>query len=390
MSSGMKDHSSAGLNRRRKTTQMAQSTVAAPAKVKRGVSASLPPATIHKWLKDMLLIREFEIRCAQAYQQAKIGGFCHLYIGQEACAVGTLGAVNHDDPVVLAYRDHGHALARGMDPGACMAEMFGKTTGCAKGKGGSMHMFDKPNHLYGGHGIVGAQTPVGLGLAFATKYHREVMGGSKKKHVALCFLGDGALNQGALHEAMNIAALPSVSAPVIYIVENNKYSMGTAIHRGTTMAHDLGAKARAYGIEYREIDGLNVLELYDAFKPFVDVLREEQRPGFVNLHCYRYQGHSMSDPQKYRTKEEVAAHQDRDGIDALATHLMSVRKCLSEEAYNDLRDEIKEIVRQSVEFADQSPAPEPEAELYSDVYVNPQPNLSSIRDYHSGAKNPLL
>ena len=353
-------------------------------------SARLSDDTLIKWLRDMLLIREFELRTMAAYQQAKIGGFCHIYIGQEPVVVGTFAALEHDDPIITAYRDHGHALARGMSPEACMAEMFGRLGGCAKGKGGSMHMFDKPNHLYGGHGIVGAQTPVGLGLAFATKYHREVMGGTKKKNVALCFLGDGALNQGALHEAMNIAALPSVSAPVIYIVENNKYSMGTAIDRGTTMAHDLGAKARAYGIEYREIDGLNILNLYDAFKPFVDILREEQRPGFVNLHCYRYQGHSMSDPQKYRTKEEVAEHQQKDAIDALAHHLLSERRCLSEADFNELREQIKDEVRASVEFADQSPAPTPEEELYSDVYVNPQPNLSPIRDYHSGAKNPLL
>jgi pyruvate dehydrogenase E1 component alpha subunit len=353
-------------------------------------SSRLPDATLIKWLRDMQLIREFELRTMAAYQQAKIGGFCHIYIGQEPVVVGTFAALDHEDPIITAYRDHGHALARGMDPGACMAEMFGKITGCAKGKGGSMHMFDKPNHLYGGHGIVGAQTPVGLGLAFATKYHREVMGGTKKKHVALCFLGDGALNQGALHEAMNIAALPSVSAPVIYIVENNKYSMGTSIARGTTMAHDLSVKAKAYGMEYREIDGLNVMNLYDEFKPFVDILREEQRPGFVNLHCYRYQGHSMSDPQKYRTKDEVAQHQERDGIDALAHHLMSERKCLTEKAYNDMRDEIKDQVRHAVEFAEKSPVPEPEAELYTDVYVNPQPNLSPTRDYHHGVKNPLL
>ena len=353
-------------------------------------SSRLPDATLIKWLRDMQLIREFELRTMAAYQQAKIGGFCHIYTGQEPVVVGTFAALLPDDPVVTAYRDHGHALARGMDPGACMAEMFGKITGCAKGKGGSMHMFDKPNHLYGGHGIVGAQTPLGLGLAFATKYHREVMKGSKKKHVALCFLGDGALNQGALHEAMNIAALPSVSAPVIYIVENNKYSMGTSIDRGTTMSHDLSVKAKAYGMEYREIDGLNIMNLYDGFKPFVDVLREEQRPGFVNMHCYRYQGHSMSDPQKYRAKEEVSSHQERDAIDTLAQYLIEDRKCLTKDAYEDMRDELKDIVKQAVDFAEKSPAPEPEDELYSDVYVNPQPNLSSIRDYHSGAKNPLL
>jgi pyruvate dehydrogenase E1 component alpha subunit len=354
------------------------------------LSASLPDETLIQWLKDMVLIREFELRTMAAYQQAKIGGFCHIYIGQEAVAVGTINAVEKDDPVVTAYRDHGHALARGMDPNACMAEMFGKLAGCAKGKGGSMHMFDRPNHLYGGHGIVGAQTPLGLGLAFATKYHREVMGGTKKKHVALCYLGDGALNQGALHEAMNLAALPDISAPVIYIVENNKYSMGTAIGRGTTMADDLGKKAAAYGIEYLECDGHSVLDLYDAFKPFADAIRDEQRPGFVNIHCYRYQGHSMSDPQKYRTKDEVEEHKGKDCVDSLAHHLLSERECLSEAEFKEIQKHAKDVSRDAVAFAENADEPTPDAELYSDVYVNPQPGLSPHREYHSGAKNPLL
>jgi len=353
-------------------------------------SAKLPDETLIGWLRDMLTIREFELRTMAAYQQAKIGGFCHIYIGQEPVVVGTFAAMEHGDPIITAYRDHGHALARGMDPNACMAEMFGRLGGCAKGKGGSMHMFDKPNNLFGGHGIVGAQTPVGLGIAFATKYHREVMEGTDEKKVTLCFLGDGALNQGAFHEALNLAGLPSISAPVIYIVENNAYSMGTAIERGTTMAHDLSVKAKAYGIEYREIDGFNVLDLYDEFKPFVDILRDEQRPGFVNLHCYRYQGHSMSDPQKYRTKDEVDGAKEKDGLDALAHHLMSERECLSEDDFKAMQKEAKRIAKDSIEFAENSPEPTPEDELYTDVYVNPQPNLSPTRDYHHGAKNPLL
>lgn len=353
-------------------------------------SAKLPDETLIGWLRDMVLIREFELRTMAAYQQAKIGGFCHIYIGQEAVAVGTINAVEPDDPVITAYRDHGHALARGMDPGACMAEMFGKLGGCAKGKGGSMHMFDRPNHLYGGHGIVGAQTPLGLGLAFATKYHREVMRGTGKKKVTLCYLGDGALNQGAFHEALNLAALPDISAPVIYVVENNRYSMGTSIERGTTMADDLGKKAAAYGIEYLEVDGHSVLDLYDGFRPFVDAIRDEQRPGFVNVHCYRYQGHSMSDPQKYRTKDEVEKFKEMDCIDSLAHHLLSERECLTEDEFKDLQKEAKTIARDAVDFAEDSAAPTPEAELYTDVYVNPQPGLSPHREYHKGEKNPLL
>lgn len=369
------------------------------------VSDSLPGDTLVRWLRDMLLIREFENRCAQAYQQAKIGGFCHLYTGQEAVAVGTINALEHDDPIVTAYRDHGHALARGMDPGACMAEMFGKITGCAKGKGGSMHMFDKPNWLFGGHGIVGAQTPLGTGLAFAARYEWEVMGkpcmnpgvkpGDKpKKKVSLAYLGDGALNQGALHEAMNLAGLYSL--PVIYVVENNGYSMGTAIERGTTMAHDLRKKADAYGIRGEIIDGFDVIDLYDDFKPLVDWCRENQRPAFVDLKTYRYLGHSMSDPQKYRTKEEVDEFKGKDSIDRLASQLMGERKdksgnpILSEQRFMEIQSEVKDAVRKAMEFAEESPTPDVEAELYSDVFINPQPNLSPTRDYVHGQKNPLL
>jgi pyruvate dehydrogenase E1 component alpha subunit len=342
----------------------------------------------------MLLIREFEVRCAQAYQQARIGGFCHLYIGQEACAVGTLAAVEPDDPVILAYRDHGHALARGMSPRACMAEMFGKAAGCAKGKGGSMHMFDRPHHLYGGHGIVGAQTPVGAGLAFAARYEREVLRTTDRKRICLCYLGDGALNQGAFHEAMNLAGLYSL--PVIYIVENNRYSMGTSIERGTTMAHNLLAKSAAYGIEGLKIpeeEGMDILRLYDRFKPFADECRQKQRPGFVDLHTYRYQGHSMSDPQKYRTKDEVDKVKEHDSIDLLARRLMAAdagaAPLLTEAQFLAMQKEVKDTVRDAVDFAEKADPP-PLEELYSDVYLNPQPNLSPIRDYVHGAKNPLL
>jgi len=361
-------------------------------------SDSLPPSTLVRWLRDMFLIREFENRTAQAYQQAKIGGFCHLYTGQEATAVGTIAALNPDDPIVTAYRDHGHALARGMDPGACMAEMFGKATGCAKGKGGSMHMFDKPNWLFGGHGIVGAQTPLGTGLAFAAKYEVEVMkravnGGPAKKKVSLAYLGDGALNQGALHEAMNLAGLYGI--PVIYIVENNGYSMGTSIDRGTTMSEDLRKKADAYGIRGEIIDGLDVIDLYDAFKPVVDWCRENQKPAFVDLKTYRYLGHSMSDPQKYRTKEEVDQYKAKDSIDRLAAHLMEDRKgpdgkpVLSEQQFMELQTEVKNAVKAALDFAEASPIPD-ESELYTDVFVNPQPNLSPTCEYTHGAKNPLL
>ncbi|HYE03306.1 MAG TPA: pyruvate dehydrogenase (acetyl-transferring) E1 component subunit alpha [Phycisphaerales bacterium] len=351
-------------------------------------SDALPDQALVGWLRDMFLIREFENRSAQAYQQAKIGGFCHLYTGQEALAVGTIASVNPDDPVITAYRDHGHALARGMSARACMAEMFGKAAGCAKGKGGSMHMFDRPHWLFGGHGIVGAQTPLGAGLAFASKYQREVVGrGEGPRKVCLCYLGDGALNQGALHEAMNLAGLWSL--PVIYIVENNRYSMGTSIERGTTMANDLLAKPAAYGIDGVEIDGMDIREIYDRFKPFADRCRQAQRPGFVNLLTYRYLGHSMSDPQKYRTRDEVDQYKARDSIDLLAKHLFDERRCLTEEAFLEIQRQCKEVVRDAVEFAERAPVPDP-AELYADVYANPEPNLSPTARYVQGAKNPLL
>ncbi len=352
---------------------------------------SLPDKTLISWLRDMVLIREFEFRCAQAYQQAKIGGFCHIYIGQEACAVGTIACLNDGEPVITAYRDHGHALARGMDPGVCMAEMYGKASGCAKGKGGSMHMFDKPNHLYGGHGIVSAQTPLGLGLAFASRYEWEVLeDADAEKRVTLCYLGDGALNQGALHEAMNLAGL--LDSPVIYIVENNGYSMGTAIDRGTTMAHNLLAKPAAYGIEGIQIDGMNILDVYDKLKPFVDECRDKQRPGFVDFHTYRYQGHSMSDPQKYRTKDEVEQAKENDSIASLAHYLMTERNgsgVLTEAEYETMQKEIKAIVRDAVKFAEDTPIPDA-AELFGDVYSNIEPNLSPTAEYITGEKNPLL
>ena len=348
-------------------------------------AAELPKEVLVKWLYDMQLIREFENRTMQAYQQAKIGGFCHIYTGQEAVAVGTIGCVNHDDPVITAYRDHGHALARGMTPEACMAEMFGKVTGCAKGKGGSMHMFDRHNWLFGGHGIVSAQTPMGAGFAFAEKYRLEVMGSGHKK-VTLCYMGDGALDQGAFHEAQNLASLWDL--PVIYILENNGYSMGTAIQRHTANKDHLIDRAKGYGIRGVEIDGLDIMNIYNKFKPIVDECRENSRPAFIDLKTYRYQGHSMSDPQKYRTKEEVDSFKDRDSIAKLCHDLMSMGY-IDEPGWKTMQKEIRDIVRGAVDAAEKAPAPEP-SELFTDVYANPEKNLSPKANYSHGTKNPLL
>ncbi len=313
----------------------------------------------------MLLIREFEVRCMQAYQNKKIGGFCHVYIGQEAVAVGCIAALKPDDPVITAYRDHGHALARGMHPRHCMAEMFGKIGGCAKGKGGSMHMFDKPHWMFGGHGIVGAQTALGTGLAFATKYYDEVINGGKSSKVTLCFLGDGALNQGSFHEAMNLAGI--LNLPIIFCVENNGYSMGTAISRGTTMGHDITSKAAGYGMESAVIDGMDVLEVYNGMKPLVDKCRATGRPTFVDIRTYRFKGHSMSDPRKYRTKEEEQRYEEDDPIDKLASRLMEEHG-MSKEQHDTLVNDVREEVKQAVEWAEASPEP-PIEELYKDVYI---------------------
>jgi pyruvate dehydrogenase E1 component alpha subunit len=275
--------------------------------------------------------------------------------------------MKHEDPLVTAYRDHGHALARGMSARACMAEMFGRVDGCAKGKGGSMHMFDKPNNMFGGHGIVGAQTPLGLGLAFATKYEDEVMQNGRNKRVTLCFLGDGALNQGALHEAMNLAGLMDI--PVVFVVENNGYSMGTSIHRGTTMAHDLKSKAIGYGIDAAVVEGMDVLECYWGMKQVVDDARERSRPWFIDLRCYRYKGHSMSDPRKYRTRDEEEAWESDDPIGKLEKFMLE-KGVVTEADVKEMWKEVKAEVRDCVAFADASPVPEA-GELYTDVYMEP-------------------
>ena len=346
---------------------------------------SLPPATLVKWLRDMHLIREFEVRCTQSYQDKKIGGFCHVYIGQEAVAVGCTQAVKPADPIVTAYRDHGHALARGMTARACMAEMYGKVGGCAKGKGGSMHMFDRPNNLYGGHGIVGAQTPLGAGLAFATKYEDEVINGGKNRRVTLCFLGDGAVNQGAFYEAMNLAGLFDI--PVIFIVENNGYSMGTAIDRGTTMSHELTIKGRAHGLKEATIDGMDLLAVYHDMHELAEWCRENSRPAFVDMKCYRYKGHSMSDPRKYRTREEEERNESNDAIAKFEKALLD-HGVVTEESVKEMLKGVREEVRDSIQFSNESPEP-PMSDLYTDVFVEPWGRYtgSSLPEFMGGADN---
>ena len=351
----------------RASTTVAPATPPSPSAAGTRPVDAVPRETRLKWLRDMLLIREFELRCMQSYQEAKIGGFCHVYIGQEACAVGCIAALNDDDPVITAYRDHGHALARGTEPRYLMGEMYGKIGGCAKGKGGSMHFFDQRTHFYGGHAIVGGQCPLGAGLAFATKYENEVLGQGNQR-VTLCFLGDGALNQGALHEAQNLAAI--LGLPVIFVVENNMYSMGTAIERGTSMAHDLSVKAAAYGMPYYQADGMNVSAVYNVMKPAVERCRREQKPAFAEIKTYRFKGHSMSDPQKYRTKEEVAEYEKNDPIRKLADELIALR-ALDEDGFAKITQSVQDEVREAIQWADASPHPDPAKDLYSDVFIDP-------------------
>ena len=346
---------------------------------------SLPPTTLTKWLRDMHLIREFEVRCMQSYQEKKIGGFCHVYIGQEAVAVGCTQAVRPEDPIITAYRDHGHALARGMTSRACMAEMYGKVGGCAKGKGGSMHMFDRPNHLYGGHGIVGAQTPLGTGLAFATKYEDEVINGGKNRRVTLCFLGDGAVNQGAFYETMNLAGLFDI--PVIFIVENNGYSMGTAINRGTTMSHDLCIKGRAHGLKEATIDGMDVVAVYNEMHALAEWCRENSRPAIVDMKCYRYKGHSMSDPRKYRTREEEERHEANDPIGKFE-RVLADHGVINDATIKEIMAGCREEVRDALQFSNESPEP-PLSDLYTDVFVEPWGPFtgSSQPEFTGGATN---
>jgi pyruvate dehydrogenase E1 component subunit alpha len=309
-----------------------------------------------KFYRDMLLIRRFEERAGQMYGMGLIGGFCHLYIGQEAVVVGMQAAIRPGDAVITSYRDHGHMLACGMDPKGVMAELMGRRDGYSKGKGGSMHMFSREANFFGGHGIVGAQVPIGTGLAFAFRYRTE-------DKVCLTFLGDGAINQGQVYESFNMAELWKL--PVIYVIENNKYGMGTSIERASART-DLYHRGQAYGIPGARADGMDVSAVHQAGKQAVDFARSGQGPYILELVTYRYRGHSMSDPAKYRSKDEVQkVRQEQDPIDRLRERL------LAEGAADDgelkrIDREIKDLVTAAVEFAQNSPEPDP-SEVDTDV-----------------------
>ncbi len=315
-------------------------------------------AAVRKLLEDMLLIRRFEEKAAQMYGLKKIGGFCHLYIGQEAVAVGTIGALDlGKDYVVGAYRDHGYALACGMDPNVIMAELYGKKTGCSKGKGGSMHLYDAEKHMLGGNGIVGSQIPVAAGVAMKIKYKKE-------DGVVLCYFGDGAIHQGAFHESMNLAKIWDL--PVIFICENNQYGMGTDFRRVSSV-EDFSIMGNSYGIEGKQLNGMDVLHVYDEMQGAAAEVRDSGTPKFFEIKTYRYKGHSMSDPAKYRTKEELQEYKDQDPI-VILQKLLIEEKIMTENEIKKIDDAAKQKSSDAADFAENSEEPEAEA-LYSDVYA---------------------
>jgi pyruvate dehydrogenase E1 component alpha subunit len=309
--------------------------------------------------RQMLLIRRFEEKAAEAYSSGKIGGFCHLYIGQEAVAVGAISAIRADDYVLTSYREHGQAIAKGMSANAIMAELFGKATGCSRGKGGSMHLFDKKINFLGGHAIVGGQIPLATGVAFATKYQAT-------DQVTLCFFGEAAVNQGAFHESLNMAQLWKL--PCIYICENNQYGMGTSLNRAMSF-REIAEKACAYELESEFVDGMDVLAVHRATVRAVERARKDYLPTLLEVRTYRFMGHSMSDPGNYRTRAEIEKYQERDPIKLFSSNLQE-EGVIDEAGLKEIDKSVREEVEASVRFAEESPPPAAE-ELYTNVYANP-------------------
>jgi pyruvate dehydrogenase E1 component alpha subunit len=325
-----------------------------------------PKETYMEWYRSMQLMRKFEEKAGQLYGQQKIKGFCHLYIGQEACVAGAVSALTKDDKWITAYRDHAHPLALGTTADAIMAELFAKATGCSKGKGGSMHLFDKNVNFMGGHGIVGGQVPLGAGIAFAEKYN-------KTGNLCICYMGDGAVRQGAFHEAFNMAMLWKL--PVIFVVENNGYAMGTSVSR-TSNVTELYKLALGYDMPSEPVDAMQVENVHDAVAKAAERARAGEGPTFLEFLTYRYKGHSMSDPAKYRTKEELEDYRGRDSIESVRQTILE-NKFATEQELEEIDAKIKETVNASVEFAENSPFPDPK-ELYTDIYV--EPNYPYIQD----------
>ena len=312
---------------------------------------------LREMLYQMVLGRVFEEKSAEVYRMGKIGGFCHLYIGQEAIAVGALMALNPDDMVITSYRDHVMAMVKGITPEAVMAELYGKEGGNVRGKGGSMHMYSKEHQFYGGDGIVGGQIGVGTGLAYAAKY----MG---TKRVALCFFGEAAVNQGIFHESLNMAQLWKL--PVIYICENNKYGMGTSQARAMSIS-SISKKGDAYGIANEFVDGMDVMAVRDATLRAIERARKDGSPSLLEIRAYRFMGHSMSDPGNYRTRDEIAKYQERDPINLFKDSLKEA-KVLNDKDFDQIEQEAREATEKALKFADESPLPDL-SELLTDVYA---------------------
>jgi pyruvate dehydrogenase E1 component alpha subunit len=311
--------------------------------------------------RDMLLLRRFEEAAGRVYTEGKIGGFCHLYIGQEAVAIGVRRALDGErDYLLNAYRDHGHALAWGTEPGAIMAELYGKATGAVKGKGGSMHMFDAARHNYGGHGIVGGQLPLAVGVAFSQRYQ-------KKDGVVVVLFGDAAVNNGAFHESLNMAAVWKL--PVVFICENNRYGMGTAMER-TSAVTEVWRRASAYDIRGEAVDGMDVLAMRDAVARAAEECRpRDGKPVLLEAKTYRYRGHSMADPATYRTRDEVEQEKRRDPLEVLVQRAKAAGVELPQRELERLEAEVAREVEEAVRFAEESPDPEPEA-VWRDVYAS--------------------
>ncbi len=312
---------------------------------------------LYKMLYEMVLSRRFEEKCAEVYRMGKIGGFCHLYIGQEGIGVGSMLALEPTDMVVTSYRDHAQAMIKGISPDSVMAELYGKATGCVGGKGGSMHMFSKEHEFYGGHGIVGGQIGVGTGMAFAAKYRNS-------GQVALCFFGEAAVNQGIFHESLNMAQLWKL--PCIYICENNKYGMGTSQARAMSI-RSIAKKGDAYGMANEFVDGMDVMAVREATLRAIERARKDGSPTLLEIRAYRYMGHSMSDPGNYRTRDEITKYQERDPI-VLFKDSLQEAGIFRENDFDSIEADVKEIVDKAEKFADESPLPDT-SELLTDVYA---------------------
>jgi pyruvate dehydrogenase E1 component alpha subunit len=340
----------------KKSKTTPKKTAASQTSARKAKPAKASPELQRELYRQMLLIRRFEEKAGQLYGMGLIGGFCHLYIGQEAVVVGMQSILEEGDTVITAYRDHGHMLACGMDPDGVMAELTGRRGGYSKGKGGSMHMFSAEKNFYGGHGIVGANVSLGTGIAFAHKYKED-------GRVSLTYFGDGAANQGQVYESFNMASLWKL--PVIYIIENNKYAMGTAINRSSATV-DLCHRGGAHGIPGEQVDGMDVMAVREAGAKAVAHARAGKGPVILEMVTYRYRGHSMSDPAKYRTREEVQkVREERDPIDHLRDEMLAA-KTADEAALKEIDKQVREVVNASAEFAQNSQEPDP-SELWTDV-----------------------